>query len=223
MRPKAWWPSLPQSVFGKVGEKGANAGVERHYAITAWGLNVALRRVRNDEPVSAALLHESAFFVPCWDSFGHPQRSENGVIDAVLRHGVVWYVARLTGVLAAAEPQLGELLVLPLTAGSVSRQLPIEGLDVAHGPAGVPHRRPFHLVRYRLPLGMQHLQLRHHHASDVSPRCRYARLQNLNRQVVGPATRVQPGRYHGLLLLVRIDPYPARLPLGSAGVRASGN
>ena len=31
--------------FGKVGEKGANAGVERHYAITAWGLNVALRRV----------------------------------------------------------------------------------------------------------------------------------------------------------------------------------
>ena len=49
--------------FGKVGEKGANAGVERHYAITAWGLNVALRRVRNDEPVSAALLHQSAFFV----------------------------------------------------------------------------------------------------------------------------------------------------------------
>ena len=39
--------------FGKVPEKGANAGVERHYAITAWGLNVALRRVRNDEPVSA--------------------------------------------------------------------------------------------------------------------------------------------------------------------------
>ena len=51
--------------FGKVGEKGANAGVERHYAITAWGLNVALRRVRDNEPVSAALLHESAFFVPC--------------------------------------------------------------------------------------------------------------------------------------------------------------
>ena len=37
--------------FGKVGEKGANAGVERHYAITAWGLNVVLRRVRNNEPV----------------------------------------------------------------------------------------------------------------------------------------------------------------------------
>ena len=33
--------------FGKVREKGANAGVERHYAITAWGLDVALRRVRH--------------------------------------------------------------------------------------------------------------------------------------------------------------------------------
>ena len=37
--------------FGKVREKGANARVERDYAITAWGLDVALRRVRNDEPV----------------------------------------------------------------------------------------------------------------------------------------------------------------------------
>ena len=37
--------------FGKVREKGANARVERHYAITAWGLNVALRRVRHHQPV----------------------------------------------------------------------------------------------------------------------------------------------------------------------------
>ena len=49
--------------FGEVREKGANAGVECHYAITAWGLNVALRWVRNAEPVPAALLHQSAFFV----------------------------------------------------------------------------------------------------------------------------------------------------------------
>ena len=76
--------------FGKVGEKGANAGVERHYAITAWGLNVALRRVRDGEPVEAAFLHQSAFFVLRRNGFGHPQRSEHGVIDAVLRHGVVW-------------------------------------------------------------------------------------------------------------------------------------
>ena len=41
--------------FGKVREKGANAGVERDYAITAWGLDVALRRVRDNEPVEAAL------------------------------------------------------------------------------------------------------------------------------------------------------------------------
>ena len=54
--------------FGKAREKGANARVERHYAITAWGLDVALRRVRNDQPIQAALLHQSAFFVlpPGW-------------------------------------------------------------------------------------------------------------------------------------------------------------
>ena len=49
--------------------------------------------------------------------------------------------------------------------------------------------------------GFSSLQLRHHHAGDVSPRCRYARLQNLNHQVVDPSTRVQPGCYPGLLLL----------------------
>ena len=97
--------------FGKVREKGANAGVERHYAITAWGLNVALRRVRNDEPIEAAFLHQSAFFVLRRDGFGHPQRSEYGVIDAMLRHGVVWYVAGLLGVLAAAVAELGERFV----------------------------------------------------------------------------------------------------------------
>ena len=80
--------------FGKVGEKGANAGVERHYAITAWGLNVALRRVRDGEPVSAALLHQPAFLLPRRNGLSHPQRSQHGVIDALLRHGVVWYVAR---------------------------------------------------------------------------------------------------------------------------------
>ena len=97
--------------FGKVREKGANAGVERHYAITAWGLNVALRRVRDNEPVSAALLYQSAFLLPRRDGLSHPQRSENGVIDAVLRHGVVRYVAGLLGVLAAAVAELGECFV----------------------------------------------------------------------------------------------------------------
>ena len=42
--------------FGEVREKGANAGVERHYAITAWGLNVGLRWVRDNEPVEAPFL-----------------------------------------------------------------------------------------------------------------------------------------------------------------------
>ena len=61
--------------FGKVGEKGANARVERDYAITAWGLDVALRRVWNSEPVKAALLHQSAFFLPRRNGLSHPQRS----------------------------------------------------------------------------------------------------------------------------------------------------
>ena len=114
MRPEGVVADLAAVGFGKVREKGANAGVERHYAITAWGLNVALRRVRNDEPVQAAFLHQSAFFVLRRNGFGHPQRSENGVIDAVLRHGVVWYVAGLLGVLAAAVAELGELFVMAL-------------------------------------------------------------------------------------------------------------
>ena len=97
--------------FGKVREKGANAGVERNYAITAWGLNVALRRVRDGEPVEAALLHQPAFFVLRRDGFGHPQRSQNGVLDAVLRDRIVRYVAGLLGVLAAAVAELGELFV----------------------------------------------------------------------------------------------------------------
>ena len=79
--------------FGKVGEKGANAGVERHYAITAWGLDVALRRVRYDQPIEAALLHQPAFFLPRRNDLSHPQRSQNGVIDAVLSDRVIRYVA----------------------------------------------------------------------------------------------------------------------------------
>ena len=140
--------------FGKVGEKGANAGVERHYAITAWGLDVALRRVRNDEPVSAALLHQSAFFVLRRDGFGHPQWSEHGVIDAVLRHGVVWNVAGLLGVLPAAVAELGELFIGSVALCLVCLEFHVEGLDVAHGPAGVPDCGALHLVGNEIPLGM---------------------------------------------------------------------
>ena len=61
--------------FGEERHEGANARVQRHYAITAWGLDVALRRVWNSEPVKAALLHQSAFLLPRRNSLGHPQRS----------------------------------------------------------------------------------------------------------------------------------------------------
>ena len=155
--------------FGKVGEKGANAGVERHYAITAWGLDVALRRVRDGEPVEAALLHQSAFFVLRRNGLSHPQRSENGVIDAVLRHGVVRYVARLLGVLAAAVAELGELFVGSVAVCLVGLEFQVEGLDVAHGPAGVPDCRALHLVGDGIPFGMQRFDFQHYHAGDVFP------------------------------------------------------
>ena len=145
------------------------------------------------------------------------------MIDALLRHGVVRYVARLTGVLAAAEVEFSEFLVQSSSTLVVNGQLPVEGLDVAHGPAGVPDRGSFHLVGNVSPLGMQQFQLRHHYTGDVLPHRRYAMLQNLNRQVVGPSTRVQPRGYPCLLLSVGIDPDPARLLSGSVGVRASGN
>ena len=47
--------------FGEEREKGADAGVERNCAITAWGLDVALRRVRHDQPVLAPLPYQPAF------------------------------------------------------------------------------------------------------------------------------------------------------------------
>ena len=202
--------------FGKVREKGANAGVERHYAITAWGLNVALRRVRNDEPVSAALLHQSAFFVLRRDGFGHPQRSENGVIDAMLRHGVVWYVAGLLGVLAAAVAELGERFVGSVALCLVELEFQVEGLDVAHGAAGVSDCGALHLVGNRIPFGMQRFDFRHYHAGDVFPYGRDARLQDLGGEVVGPAAGGQPGGDSELLGAVWIDLNPARLLACSA-------
>ena len=155
--------------FGKVGEKGANAGVERHYAITAWGLDVALRRVRDGEPIQAAFLHQSAFFVLRRNGLGHPQRSEHGVIDAVLRHGVVWYVAGLLGVLPAAVAELGECFVGSLAVCLAVLEFQVEGLDVGRGPAGVSDCGALHLVGNRVPFGMQRFDFRHYHAGDVFP------------------------------------------------------
>ena len=202
--------------FGKVGEKGANAGVERHYAITAWGLDVALRRVRDGEPVEAALLHQSAFFVLRRDDLSHPQRSQNGVIDAVLRDRIVRYVAGLLGVLAAAVAELGEWFVGSVAVCLVGLEFQVEGLDVAHGPAGVPDCRALHLVGDGIPFGMQRFDFQHYHAGDVFPYGRDARLQDLGCEVVDPAAGGQPGGDGHLLCAVRIDLNPARLLACSA-------
>ena len=141
--------------FGKVREKGTNAGVERHYAIAAWGLNVALRWVWNDQPVQAAFLYQSAFLLPRRGGLGHPQRSYNLWVDTVLKNSVVGDVAGLTGVLAAAKVEFGELFVQSLSTPVVLSQLLVELLDVAHGPAGVAHRGTLHLVGDVSPLRME--------------------------------------------------------------------
>ena len=73
--PKSPVANLAAVGFGEVREKGANAGVERYHAITTWGLDVALRRVRNHQPVQATFLHQSTFLLPRRDGLGHPQRS----------------------------------------------------------------------------------------------------------------------------------------------------
>ena len=158
-----------------------------------------------------------------WNGLGHVQRSQNSVIDALLRHGVVWYVAGLLGVLAAAEPQLCEWFVGSVAVCLVELEFQVEGLDVAHGPAGVPDCGALHLVRYRLPFRLQHLQLRHHHASDVPPYRRDARLQDLGCEVVGPTAGGQPGGDSELLGAVWIDLYPASLLFaGASGGANSG-
>ena len=99
----------------------------------------------------------------------------------------------------------------------------VELLDVAHGVAGVPDRRPFDLIRDCLPLRVQEFELGHHRLCDALPDCRLTRTQYLNRQVVAPAAGVQPGLHELLLLCRGIDPYFPRLLSGSAGVRASGS
>ena len=58
--------------FGEEREKGADAGVERHCAITAWGLDVALRWVGRHQPVLASMPYQSGFFGILRDGLGHP-------------------------------------------------------------------------------------------------------------------------------------------------------
>ena len=142
------------------------------------------------------------------------------MINAVLRNGIIRYVTGLLRVLSTAEPEICELLVQSPAGPVVLSETLIELLDVAHGPTGVAHRSPFDLVGHAGPLGMQCDQFRHDHACDVLPNRGYAGLQDLSGQVVGPPARVKPSPYRYLLTAVRINPDPARLLCGSAGVRA---
>ena len=106
--PEGVLPNLTAVSFGKVREEGANAGVERNHAIAAWGLNGALRRVRNDQPVTAAFPNQSAFFLPRRNGLGHTQRSQDRVINAVLRNGIIRYVAGLLSWALHISSRVGE-------------------------------------------------------------------------------------------------------------------
>ena len=76
--------------FGKEREEGAYTWVERHCAITSWGLDVALRGVGYRQPVIASLLYQSAFLVSFRNSLGHAERAQSFVIDAMLGDGILF-------------------------------------------------------------------------------------------------------------------------------------
>ena len=148
---------------------------------------------------------------------------EDGVVDTVITDGIIRDVAGLSGILPAAEMQLGEILLDPLALGLGLSQDFIELLDVAHGPAGVADGGTFHLIRNRVPLRVPAFQLGHHPGSNSFPRRGSAAFENLNGQVVDPPAGVKPGSYRQLLLGRRIDSYLPRLLPGSAGVHACGS
>ena len=169
---------------------------------------------------AGSLKIDTAFLLPRRNGLGHTQRSQDRVINAVLRNGIIRYVAGLLRVLSTAEPEICELLVQSPSGPVVLSETLIELLDVAHGPTGVAHRSPFDLVGHAGPLRLKQHQFRHDHAGDVLPNRGYAGLQDLSGQVVRPPAGVKPSPYQDLLTAVRINPDPARLLRCSVGVRA---
>ena len=141
--------------FGKVGEKGANAGVERHYAITAWGLNVALRRVRDNEPVEAAFLYQSAFFVLLL-GWLRPSAAVRAWCDrrrAPSRRRPV--CSRTAWGSSGCGSRVGRMSSSALwPCVWLELEFQVEGLDVGHGAAGVSDCGALHLVGNRIPFGM---------------------------------------------------------------------
>ena len=71
--------------------------------------------------------------------------------------------------MAAAVAELGECFVGSLVVCLAGLEFQVEGLDVGHGPAGVPHCRSHHLVGNRIPFGVEGFNFRHYYAGNVFP------------------------------------------------------
>ena len=82
----------------------------------SWGLNVALRRIRDGQPVLVALFDQPRLFVVRGNGFSHMERAQDLAINTSLSDRVIGDITRLAGVLPAAvlpavEAQLGEVFV----------------------------------------------------------------------------------------------------------------
>ena len=54
---------LPTVSLGEESQKGPDSRIQRNYSITSWGLNVALRRIGDGQPVLVALFDQPRLFV----------------------------------------------------------------------------------------------------------------------------------------------------------------
>ena len=102
---------LPTVSLGEESQKGPDSRIQRNYSITSWGLNVALRRIRDGQPVLVALFDQPRLFVVRGNGFSHMERAQDLAINTSLSDRVIWDITRLAGVLPAAEAQFGEVFV----------------------------------------------------------------------------------------------------------------
>ena len=137
---------LPTVSLGEESQKGPDSRIQRNCSITSWGLNVALRRIRDGQPVLVALFDQPRLFVVRGNGFSHMERAQDLAINTSLSDRVIGDITRLAGVLPAAEAQFGEVFVQSAARCFILGQLGVEGFDVLHRPAGVPDGSPFNLV-----------------------------------------------------------------------------
>ena len=143
------------------------------------------------------------------------------MIDAAAGDCRLGYVATLSGVLAAAETNLGVGFVEAFASGLCLGQFGIGSLAAADGAAGVADGDTLDLVgSYFQPLrcGVDDRRL------DVLPAGLGAGLSEVSDGlVVAPPCCVKPEFQCRPLDRCGIESYPSRFGFGSGGVRGAGN